>query len=117
MFSIIGTTISLTRGDSAAFAMDIVREKANGTKEPYEMQEGDALTLTVRRSANAPNPVLVLQAQGGIFQIKPADTKMLAATEYVYDIQLETAEGDVYTVVGSDGVSIPCFRLLPEVSR
>ena len=105
MFDIKDQTIILTRGDSARITVEL---EAND--EPYEMQEGDTLTLTVKRDANDSEAVLQLEAVDGVFIFAPSATDGLAFGKYRYDIQLETAAGEVYTPIVSD------FKLTEEVT-
>lgn len=99
MFAINGKNIRLTRGDSAALHVEIVRELSDGTEETYTMAEGDTLVLSARRTC-APLPSLQILSRGSAdLVLKPSDTAELAAEEYIYDVQLTTAAGDVYTVI------------------
>lgn len=106
MFDIKYQTISLTRGDSATLTVELV--KANG--KPYELQEGDELTLTVKKDANDAEAVIQLSAVDGVFTFAPSATDGLAFGKYRYDIQLETEAGEVYTPIVSD------FNLTEEVT-
>ena len=87
--------IELTRGDTARFKVTVV----NDVGDEYIPGSGDTLTMTVRRTA-ADNIVLqkIISAADS-FHIRPEDTSGLALGDYVYDVQLTTAGGDVYTVV------------------
>ena len=87
--------IALTRGDTARFTVTVV----NDAGDEYIPGSGDTLTMTVRRTA-ADNIVLqkIISAADS-FHIRPEDTSGLAFGDYVYDVQLTTAGGDVYTVV------------------
>lgn len=99
MFEINGKNIRLTRGDTAAIHVDIVRELSDGTREDYAVKDGDMLVLSARRAC-APHPCLQIVARGSSELIfKPTDTAELAADEYIYDVQLTTSDKDVYTVV------------------
>ena len=73
-------------------------------------QVGDTLTLTVKRDANDSEAVLQLEAVDGVFIFAPSATDGLAFGKYRYDIQLETAAGEVYTPIVSD------FKLTEEVT-
>lgn len=109
MLEICGTEIYLTRGDSAAIAVELTDEISG---ETYEMQSGDRLILTVRKYHSRESPVLVERMLTGstTFRLAPDDTAGLAFGTYEYDVELRTGN-DVYTVV-------PCsvFKLLPEVT-
>ena len=96
MLSISGTTIKLTRGDTAYLSLDL-----NMNNEPYEYAEGDTVTLSVRVSTDD-NPKYLFQKvvnAGDMIEIMPEDTKGLEYGRYKYDIQLNTAKGEVFTVI------------------
>lgn len=109
MFSIRGTDILLTRGDSAHLTVAIRNEV---TGADYTLLPADELHLTVRRIASDDAPELVHKKVVGAADISltPEDTADLRAGLYVYDVELRTGS-DVYTV-------IPCseFRIMPEVT-
>lgn len=90
--------IQLTRGDTARLRIDIINDIID---EEYEVTPKDVLRLTVRKTVR--DPVRTFQKTivgSNIFHIEPKDTKRLSFGKYVYDIELTTASGDVYTVVG-----------------
>lgn len=118
MLEIIGTRINLTRGDTAALHIEITREHADGTQTPYVMAGSDRLTLTAKKGQLRPDEMLKVTTVGSaVIEIRPEDTKKLPAGDYVYDIQLETAAGDVYTIIGPGTAGVNAsMRLLPEVS-
>lgn len=102
-------TIELTRGDTAVLDVGIVNET---TGEPYGIQPADEVTISLKRHTSDPEPCLQKTVTGsGTLHIKPEDTSRLYFGEYVYDIQLTTALGDVYTVCGP-----AVFEILPEVT-
>lgn len=109
MFSIRGTNLWLTRGDTAHLIVTIHNEV---TDAEYEVQPTDELHLTVRRIASVGSPELVHKKVVGAAELSlaPEDTAALLPGSYVYDVELRTGE-DIYTV-------IPCseFRVLPEVT-
>lgn len=98
MFEIIKNKgIKITKGDSAAIKVNLVNEKG----EPYDMQTGDKLTMTVRK--NIDSPVLMqINSTSNILDLTPSDTKNLEVGSCCFDIQLNTSAGDVFTVVGLD---------------
>ena len=115
MLTIKNGRILLTRGDSAYINVELT----TSTGEVYEMHPRDTLTLTVRKLADDTSAVL-LQTESDSTQLHllPAQTKQLTAGKYSYDIQLSTASGDVYTVVGAadTNTSLSNFTILPEVT-
>ena len=105
MFLIEGTTIKLTRGDSAEF--DITVEDANGS--PYELQDGDEVEFTVKQSVY--DKTALIQKTGTRIQIKPEDTAALSYKKYVYDVQVTLADGTVDTIIPPS-----TFEVLSEVT-
>ena len=103
-------TIQLTRGDTARFAVTI---KNDCTGEDYEIQPDDVLRLTLRKSVTDGQPAVEKVVTGAnSFRLRPEDTKSLAFGRYLYDVELTTATGDVYTVI------VPTtFEVLKEVSQ
>ena len=109
MFSVSKSgEIKLTRGDTARLTVSI----ADDAGEPYTMQEGDILTMTVKKNITDAEPCIQKTASGSnTFHIKPTDTASLAFGKYKYDVQLTTLDGDVYTVIPPN-----VFELLQEVT-
>lgn len=93
MFSIEGNTISITRGDTGLF--DIELYDMDGNK--YEMQDGDSIIFTVKKGTEGEE--ILIQKTGLFIEIDPTDTKNLKYGTYKYDIQLTFADGRVCTVV------------------
>lgn len=93
-------TIQLTRGDTARLTVDLDCFLEDGTKQPYTMRNDDVLTLSVKRTAKSFKACLQKDVKGSNeIHIKPEDTAALDFGSYVYDVELCTAEGDVYTVI------------------
>ena len=89
-------TIDLTRGDTCAIIVTIY--DLNG--DEYELQTGDVLLFTMK--INCETQDIVVQkdiTSDSIISLTHNDTKSLAYGSYVYDVQLTTAGGDVYTVI------------------
>lgn len=86
--------VYLTRGDSAYLELNI--RSSNG---PYIFQDGDVIALTIKKSVHDENVILQKLARDGELKIEPSDTKLLDYGEYVYDIQITTSDGDVFTVI------------------
>lgn len=107
MLYINGSDIRLTRGDTAYLQVPIY----NGDTE-YELQENDILVFTLKRAISNRCEVFQKRLEGtNIFHILPEDTARCDFGTYRYDVQLTTAQGDVYTVIEP-----ACFELLPEVT-
>lgn len=89
--------IGLTRGDTAWFDVPINNVL---TGEPYEIQEADILTFSIKKTTNDRTHALQKRVTGSnIFHIEPQDTENLMFGKYKYDVELTTANGDVYTVI------------------
>lgn len=91
-YSVTDTTIELTRGDSFSTYV---------TLEGYEPTEGDRIRFAMKKSYKDVEPVLVKEVPTDtmILSLRPADTKELAFGRYVYDMELTTAGGDVFTFI------------------
>lgn len=91
-------TIHLTRGDTARFSIGRIVNTVTNTN--YTPTEGDIVTMTVKKTVLQEDPcVQIIVPGGGVLHIKPEDTKAMAFGKYVYDVQLTTVDGDVYTII------------------
>lgn len=82
--------IYLTRGDTAYLNFEI---------EGYEAREGDTITLTVRNYVDRTEAFNIVISLDEGFVITPAMTKDLDCGRYLYDIQITTVLGEVFTVI------------------
>lgn len=107
----VGTdsSIRLTRGDTARFSITINNLVSD---EHYEIQSADRLTLSIKKKItdNAPSVQKTITGTNN-FIIEPSDTSALEFGKYIYDVQLTTGSGDVYTVIPPT-----TFELLQEVT-
>ncbi len=112
MFECRNGQIKITRGDTAA--LKVALKMANG--DAYQMQTGDTLTLTLRRQ---PHDAVLFEkvSSTDVIAIDPADTKDLDAGFYCFDIQLTTAGGDIFTVVGLTSSTVGNFQIYPEITE
>lgn len=102
-------TIKLTRGDTAYLEVPLVDDT---TGETYEMQPGDKLTLSVKKNVKDATCCFQKVVEGSnIFKVLPEDTAGCDFAKYKYDIQLDTAAGDTFTVIEP-----ACFTVMPEVT-
>lgn len=113
MLSIIGTKIFLTRGDTAYLEVQVVNEVDSAD---YEMQAEDTLILTVRAKAKTDasdrNFAFQKEVKGSnVFIINPEDTENLTCSRFLYDVELHTAVGEVFTIIQGSA-----FELLKEVT-
>ena len=103
-------TIHLTRGDTARFSIGQIKNTITNTN--YTPTEDDTVTMTVKKTVLDAAPcVQIIVPAGEVLHIKPEDTKVMAFGKYVYDVQLKTADGDVYTIIPPT-----TFDLLKEVT-
>jgi len=102
-------TIKITRGDTARLTVTVTND-TNGSE--YAIEDGDILTMTVKKSVNDEAPSLQKTIQGAsTFHIEPKDTAHLPFGKHKYDVQLTTAGGDVYTIIPPT-----TFEILQEVT-
>ena len=91
-------TIHLTRGDTARFSIGRIVNTVTNTN--YTPTPEDTVTMTIKKTVLQADPCVQIIVPGGeVLHIKPEDTKAMAFGKYVYDIQLTTADGDVYTII------------------
>lgn len=103
-------TIHLTRGDTARFSLGQIVNTITNTN--YTPTAEDTVTMTIKKTVMQADPFVQIIVPGGeVLHIKPEDTKAMAFGKYVYDIQLTTADGDVYTIIPP-----ATFDLLKEVT-
>ena len=102
-------TIQLTRGDTARLTITIQNDLDGND---YEVAPTDTLKLTIKKTVNDSKPAVQKTVTGySQFYIEPEDTKDLSFGKYLYDVELTTASGDVYTVI------VPtAFEILKEVT-
>ena len=108
MLYIEGNTIRLTRGDTAYLNIPLVT-----TEEAYEMNPEDTLTFSVKKSTRDADYIFQKVVTGtNAFHIEPTDTSELAFGKYVYDVELNTIDNDVFTVIPPS-----TFEVLVEVTH
>lgn len=102
-------TIQLTRGDTARLSVTIHNDLDDSD---YDISENDTLRLTIRKNIKDLEPSMQKTITGSSqFHIEPVDTDDLAFGKYLYDVELTTQTGDVYTVIPPT-----TFELLKEVT-
>lgn len=109
MLYVKNNNIQLTRGDTADLTVQLTNQT---TQEDYVMSESDILTLTIKRTVND-EEVCAQKTVTGInrIHISPSDTNQLSFGKYIYDVELKTSDGDVYTIIEPTR-----FDILPEVT-
>ena len=109
MLEVTGNDISLTSGDTERLTVTITNICDDGL---YVPSPDDVFKFTVKETAYDSNVIFQKVSSGNpIFKIDPIDTKELDFRRYVYDIELETNNGEIYTVVPYSG-----FRIMKEVT-
>lgn len=96
-YSVRGTTITLTRGDTFRANLNIVDK--NGI--PYTPQPGDEIRFAMKKNYSAGEPLIFknIPTDTLLLVIDPEDTKDLSFGSYVYDIQLTDSFGNVDTFI------------------
>jgi len=111
--TIVGTNISMVRGDTESLTVKISDE--SGTQ--IDFVSGDTVYFTVREAIGDTATILQkvitsFNLEGeAIVQIDPDDTDDLFFKTYVYDIQWTKANGQVKTIVPASD-----FEILAEVT-
>lgn len=97
MFEVKGNDLYLTRGDTARLAVNITNVCDDGE---YIPAADDTFRFTCKKNVYTDEMIFQKIATGNaVFKILPSDTKELDFATYVYDIELTTVDGDVYTVI------------------
>ena len=96
-YSISGTMITLTRGDTFKALITITDPEGN----QYVPVDGDRIRFAMKVDYKDKFPLLVKDIPVGtmILTIDPEDTKNLDFGRYVYDIELTKATGEVDTFI------------------
>ena len=92
-----GTTIIMTRGDTLKVTINLLKD--DGT--PYVPQTGDIIRFAAKENYSDDSTVInkVIPNDTMLLQLDPSDTKRLAFGDYVYDVQITFANGDVDTFI------------------
>lgn len=108
MVKINNTTIELTKGDTLRVYLTL--KDCNG--DPYVPAEGDSIRFAMKKRYSDSEPLILKQIPIDtlVLELEPSDTKGLNCAEYVYDIEMTYANGDVDTFIDRAK-----FRLTEEV--
>lgn len=102
-------SIRLTRGDTARLSVSIMDDT---TGLPYAIKESDEVRLTVKKSVKDSSSCFQKVLVGSSdFYIRPSDTNNLSFGKYVYDVEVTTDGGDVFTVIEPSS-----FEIMQEVT-
>lgn len=106
MLKIDGNDIKLTRGDTAYITISIVDQDGF----PYEFEEGDQIRLQVRTKPNYGSLIfngnISIVDNEIVWTISHDETKDLAPVTYYYDVELITANGEVFTFIEKSKLKI-----------
>lgn len=107
-YSVSGSTITLTRGDTFMALVTITSKDADATIQPYIPKEGDSVRFAMKQNYDDAEPVLIKDIPIDTMKliIEPEDTKQLDFGKYVYDIQLTKASGEVDTFIAKAKINI-----------
>ncbi len=105
MFQINNYEITLTRGDSAEFDIELL----NADGSSYDIQEFDMIEFTVKKNVYSTNTLI--HKVGSRINIEPYDTADMSYGEYVYDVQVTFQDGSVDTVIPPSR-----FKIMSEVT-
>lgn len=118
MLIVTADKICITHGDDAQLTVSV---------DGYEMQEGDTMTLSVRRSSSDTGDatkLLEITSSTNVLTFTHTATAALAVGEYSADIQLETDDGMIYTVwpvlpdaFRARDMNFRNFIVMPEVTK
>jgi len=100
--------ISLTKGDTATMYVEAF--DLNGI--PYEIKSTDVVTMTVKKNASSVASLTKTTDSEHYITIFSEDTANLEPGIYVYDVQIKTEDGYVYTII-----PLSYFQLAGEVSN
>lgn len=95
-----GTVIEMVRGDSEMVEVSIEDHLGNDVN----LVPGDIVYFTVKTHAKTKNKEFQKVVQDfptgtAVIRIEPEDTKHMMFGNYVYDVQLTKANGDVRTII------------------
>lgn len=112
MLKIRGYNIELTRGDSAYITVQILDNDGN----KFLIQGNDKVRIQVRSRPNTGKllfeaKMFFNQDKDLVWYIRPEDTKNTKAGKYVYDAQVELANGDIFTFI-----PMSTFEIADEVT-
>ena len=105
--------ISMIRGDTASFDIIVYTENDQGELVEYELEPGDRLDFTVKKSTKVEEKLIskIANEQSQHIVIDPSDTEGLKYGTYKYDIQFTSASGLVDTIIPPTD-----FNILEEVT-
>ena len=103
MYTVKGTTIRMTRGDTVLIQVGMTR---NGSA--YTPQEGDVIRFAVKNQSYTGKVLIhkVIPNNTLILRLDPADTRALSFGDYSYDIEITFSDGTVDTFIAEAKLTI-----------
>lgn len=95
MLKVVNNSISLTRGDTATFRLQIKNQ--DGTD--YEIADDDQVLFTIKKATNTEEIIVQKSAINNRIVIMPEETSNLSYGTYYYDVELRRPDGFVATVI------------------
>ena len=119
MLRTIGRNIYLTRGDTAYLSVNLSYYGSKCENKVFEFLDGDEIYLTVKDSVDVEEFLFqkklvyddISNLGEILFKIIPSDTNNLDFKKYVYDVEIKTFDGDIYTIIPPS-----IFEIRPEVT-
>lgn len=108
MLHINGTSIRLTRGDTAYLTVDI---SYTSSGKEYILESNDTLTLTIVDRVSKQVVFDKTASGSNRFKISSSDTANIMCGKYIYDVQLKKQNGDICTIIEPS-----VFEIMPEVT-
>lgn len=100
--------IKLTRGDTATIYVEVY----DLDNKKYEIQSDDIVTFTMRQTSSSPAVLTKYATEDHYIIIDSEDTVNFNSGLYRYDVQIETAEGFIYTIIQNN-----YLELMPDITR
>lgn len=91
--------IMIHRGNSAMLTASLTDVIDKTTRQPYEMKEGDILTLTVRKRPRKDSDIVLQAVSGDKYIHLTKEATDIDVGMYSYDLSLDTATGEHITVI------------------
>lgn len=89
-------SIEMTRSDTPTFTVNLTDYDGN----EYVMDPLDELVFTVKKDYYNKKPLIQVKVQGSnVIHLKTEDTICLKYGTYKYDVQLNTKDGQIFTVI------------------
>lgn len=99
MYTVNGTTITLTRGDTFRAIITIYDAQGN----EYTPESEDVVRFALKRTVEDRTPLILktIDNETMLLEIEPNDTKQLSFGSYIYDIEITLQDGTVDTFIAN----------------